>query len=73
MWGAMMIKLIQKVIAVVVGMVVIVCIIDYWDTRRAEIACDAGQYLSELCQRQPFIDADRAKSVFQRNEIAPNQ
>jgi hypothetical protein len=63
-----MMRLVQKMIAVFVGMVVIVCMIAYWDTQRAEIACDASQHLTELCQRQPFIDADRAKSVFQRND-----
>ncbi len=63
-----MMKLIQKIIAFVLGMVVLVWMIAYWDTRRAGIVCDAGQHLSELCQREAFIDADRAKSVFQRND-----
>jgi hypothetical protein len=63
-------KLIQKMIAVMVGVIVIVWMIAYRDTRRAQIVCDAGQHLTELCERQPFIDADRAKSVFQRNEAA---
>ena len=63
-----MMKLIQKMLALVLGMVVIVWMIAYWDPRRAEIVCDASQHLTELCQRQPFIDADRAKSVFQRDD-----
>ena len=63
-----MIRSIQKMVAVVLGMVVIVLMIAYWDVRQAQIACGEGQYSIELCQRQPFISADRAKGVIQRNE-----
>jgi hypothetical protein len=66
-------KLLQKMVAVTAGMVVIVWMIAYWDTRRADIVCDESQHLVEFCQRQPFIDSDRAKSVFQRNELTPDR
>ena len=61
-------KPIQKMIVVMLGMVIAVWIMAYLDPRQANIVCDTGQHPSELCQRQPFIDADRVKSVIQRNQ-----
>jgi hypothetical protein len=56
-------KPIQKMIVVMLGMVIAVWMMAYWDPRQANIVCDISQHPSEVCQRQPFIDADRAKSV----------
>ena len=57
-------KLLQKMVAVTAGMVVIGWMIAYWDTRRADIVCDASQHLVELCQRQPFIEAIEQRACF---------